>query len=111
MRASGTLDGSKVFGHGSVSSLAVHVFSRSPVRPCTKIRLGRKTSANTCCIELCVPSQCLLAKANYDFRPTYSTVLFSPSCSIFIPKGEGFRKEDDADAALDAEFGISSSEE
>lgn len=36
IRALGTLEGSRAFGHGSVAPLAFQVFSRSPVRPWMK---------------------------------------------------------------------------
>jgi hypothetical protein len=41
MRVVGSLEGRRVLGHGSDASSAVHVLSRSPVRPCTKTMLGR----------------------------------------------------------------------
>lgn len=41
-RALGTLDGSRDCGHGAMESFAVHVFSRSPVRPWTNIILVRE---------------------------------------------------------------------
>lgn len=44
MRAVGIADGSKVFGQGSVASRAVHVRSRSPVRPWTKTMLVKTIS-------------------------------------------------------------------
>ena len=39
MRALGSLVGSKVLGHGAAASFAVHVTSRSPVRPWMKMIL------------------------------------------------------------------------
>lgn len=39
IRALGILAGNKVLGHGEVLFFAVHVFSRSPVRPWTNITL------------------------------------------------------------------------
>jgi hypothetical protein len=79
-RAVGSSDGRRAFGHGSDASLAVHVFSRSPVRPWTKTMLGGNYQLGV--IE--------------EQRCTYSTTAPAGLQSDLMPEGKVFVEDEAA---------------
>jgi hypothetical protein len=82
-------------------------FSSIPGRPCLlsvsgetvyKDQAGVGKVSEFLPVALSVPSRWRLAKTARQFRSTYSTTLFSPSCINFSPAGKTFREADFVDA-------------
>lgn len=82
IRAVGSFCGNNAWGHGLSSSVAVHVFSRSPVRPCTKTMLD---------VDARLVGGFLIQKVKKPLGETHSIVTRSGLCNCLMPHGKVFR--------------------